>query len=833
MKEKFEYRPEDIEQKWQQRWDSAGIFHAEPVSEKPCFYLLEMFPYPSGRIHMGHVRNYSIGDAYARFLMMKGYNVLHPMGWDAFGLPAENAAIAHGEHPRVWTERNIEYMREQLKSLGYSYDWRREFATCDPEYYRWEQEFFIKMMEKDLVYRKESLVNFCPDCNTVLANEQVEGGCCWRCGTEVEFRRLPGWFMRITRYADELLESMEELREGWPERVLTMQEHWIGKSEGLEAEFPVADSDLKIRFFTTRPDTIFGVTFMAMALEHPLVEEVSRVGGKEKEVQRFVSESLRKRVSGEMDEALEKEGVFTGAYCINPLTGERVPIYVANFVLMEYGTGAIMCVPAHDQRDFEFARRYRIPIRLVIQRKSEPLREDKLEEAWEGGGYLVNSGRFSGMESEAAKDAIIRYCEENNMGKRAVNYRLKDWGISRQRYWGAPIPVIYCDDCGTVPVPLEQLPVKLPDNVEITGKGRSPLAAHPEFVNTTCPRCGRAARRETDTMDTFVESSWYFLRFASLNNENRPFDTDEVHRWMPVDQYIGGIEHAVLHLLYARFFTKVLRDLGYINVSEPFKRLLTQGMVIKDGAKMSKSRGNVVDPDDIIKRYGADTARVFILFAAPPERDLEWSEAGVEGVYRFLQRVWRVVNVLNDRVLGSINLEEGEAGKEFVNLRRTVHKTIKEVTEEFLTRLHFNKALSHLMVLLNELNRIAETQKITTTGDREAVHEAVECFLKMLAPFAPHIAEELWERTGGKGFVSIAEWPVYNESLIKEEVIKIPVQVNGKLRGEVEIPVNAGKDEAFEMARTVPRVQRHLDGKEIVKVIFVPGKILNIIVKSQ
>lgn len=823
------YSPALIEKKWQERWEKDRVFCADIDPSKQKFYLLEMFPYPSGKIHMGHVRNYTIGDAVSRFLTMKGYNVLHPMGWDAFGLPAENAAILHNEHPETWTYKNIEYMKKQLKRLGYSYDWRREVTTCEPEYYRWEQEFFIKMLERGLVYRKESLVNFCPECSTVLANEQVIGGKCWRCDSEVEFRKMPGWFFKITAYAEELLESLKELEGHWPERVITMQRNWIGKSEGLEAEFPVKGTDLKLKFFTTRPDTIFGVTFMAIAPEHPYVERIARSGGREEEVKKFIKESMRKKLSGEMNEYYEKEGVFTGCYCVSPFTGDELPIYVANFVVMEYGAGAIMCVPAHDQRDFEFAKKYHLPVKIVVQRRDSPLLAEKMESAWEGDGYLVNSGEFNGLSSDEAKGAIISYSEKRGIGRRSVQYKLKDWGISRQRYWGTPIPVIYCENCGLIPVPYDQLPVILPRNVKITGKGRSPLEEVEEFLHVNCYRCGKPAKRETDTMDTFVESSWYFLRFASLNHASRPFDVEEVNYWMPVDHYIGGVEHAVLHLLYARFFTKVLRDLGYIKISEPFKKLLTQGMVIKDGAKMSKSKGNIVDPDEIIEKYGADAARAFILFASPPEKDLEWSDEGVEGIHRFLVRVWNTFHLSHQ--LFNKKFREGELTEKGKRLRKRAHLSTKIITEEFETRLHLNKCLAELMVFLNEITEFLTDRENLTSADIEELKGAWTKFLKLLLPFTPHLAEELWERMGMKGYLSKEKWPDYDASVLEERRVTIPVQVNGKLRGEIEVEVDASEDYVLKTALVSDKIKRYTDEKKIVKVVYVPGKILNIVVK--
>ncbi len=697
------YHPDQIEAKWQKRWVEQRTFAAPDGGDRPKYYVLEMFPYPSGRIHMGHVRNYTIGDVVARYKRMRGFNVLHPMGWDAFGMPAENAAIDRGVHPARWTRDNIAYMKGQLQRMGFSYDWAREFATCDPSYYRWEQWLFLRMMEHDLVYRKETTVNWCDTCSTVLANEQVEQGRCWRCGHEVGQKELPGWFFRITRYAEELLEWTEKLP-GWPPQVLTMQRNWIGKSHGAEVEFPLADREGSIRVFTTRPDTLYGVTFMSLAPEHPLVAELIRGSDREAEVAAFVERVRKEDKIRRTAEDYEKEGVFTGAHAVNPLTGEKVPIFVANFVLMEYGTGAVMAVPAHDQRDFEFARRYGLPIRVVIQPEGQELSPDTMTEAYEGEGRMVHSGPFDGMPSREGIRAVIRYLEEKGYGRGTVNYRLRDWGISRQRYWGAPIPVIHCGHCGVVPVPEEDLPVVLPEDVDFSGGRVVPLAEIPSFYETTCPRCGRPARRETDTMDTFVESSWYFARFACADYDGGMLDPERVNYWMPVDQYIGGIEHAVLHLLYARFYTKVLRDLGLLKVDEPFTNLLTQGMVCMEtqrcpehgwllpeevdegrcrrcGAevvrgrveKMSKSKKNVVDPEHLIEKYGADTARLFSLFAAPPEKDLEWSDEGVEGAYRFLRRVWRLVAENIGWLRSTEPFAGGNLGGPARGLRRKTH----------------------------------------------------------------------------------------------------------------------------------------------------------------
>ncbi len=847
------YNPQEIEKRWQGIWEEEGLFRVEERKDRKKYYLLEMFPYPSGRIHMGHVRNYSIGDVLARFMRMRGYNVLHPMGWDAFGLPAENAAIEHGVHPARWTYENIAYMKEQLRRMGFSYDWSREITTCNEDYYRWGQWFFIKLYEKGLAYRKLSVVNWCERCQTVLANEQVEDGRCWRCGEEVGYRELPQWFFRITAYAEELLEGCERLRGAWPEKVLTMQRNWIGRSEGAEVFFPVEGREVKITVFTTRPDTLYGATFMALSPEHPLVPDL--VESPYKRDLPSILESYRKAARAREVE-YEKEGFFTGSYAVNPLTGERIPIYVANFVLMEYGTGAIMCVPAHDQRDFEFAKRYGLPLRVVIQPEGGELTPATMEEAYEGDGRVVNSGPFSGLQNREAMKRIIRYMEEKGIGKGAVSYRLRDWGISRQRYWGTPIPIIYCDGCGTVPVPEDQLPVILPKDVEFR-PGGSPLTQERGFYETTCPRCGKGARRETDTMDTFVDSSWYFLRYTSPHEEKGPFRKDAVEYWMPVDQYIGGIEHAVLHLLYARFFTKALRDIGLIDVDEPFARLLTQGMVCKeiircpedgyllpdevDGdrcrrcgrrvekgpvEKMSKSKKNIVDPDEMIERYGADTTRLFTLFAAPPERDLEWSDEGIEGAYRFLNRVWRLVMDSLPLIEGVSPFRGGRLDGDLKEIRYRVHLTIKRVTEDVGERFHFNTAISAVMELVNALY---QWDKGRDDLSRSVLREAVETVILLLHPFVPHITEELWKRIGNTPPLLEREWPAYDEEALRRERVLVVVQVNGRVRSRIEVPADATEEEVREAALSDEKVKGWIEGKGIRKVVYVPKRLINIV----
>lgn len=823
MRERYE--PQEIEIRWQKRWEEDKLFKAHEDENREKYYLLEMFPYPSGRLHMGHIRNYSIGDVVARYKRMQGYNVLHPMGWDAFGMPAENAAIEHKIHPAKWTYDNISYMRSQLKRMGFSYDWDREIATCDPSYYKWEQLIFIRMYERGLVYRKKALVNWCPNCQTVLANEQVEGGACWRCHAEVDKKDLEGWFFKITAYAEELLAYCDRLT-GWPERVITMQKNWIGKSLGTEVYFPLADGRGTIPVFTTRQDTLFGATFLVLAPEHPMVLELSRGKPQEGEVRAFVERIRKQDVITRTAEDMEKEGVFLGAYCINPLTGKQIPIYTANFVLMEYGTGAIMSVPTHDQRDFAFARKYGIPMVVVIQPPGERLDPATMTEAYTGDGVMVNSGPFDGMGNREAMEAIADYLEKRGIGKRMVQYRLRDWGISRQRYWGAPIPIIYCDRCGIQTVREEDLPVILPLDVGPKENGASPLPELSSFVETTCPACGGKGRRETDTMDTFVESSWYFARFASPDYNAGPFDTKRVRYWMPVDQYIGGIEHAILHLLYARFFSKVLRDMGLFPFDEPFTNLLTQGMVIKDGAKMSKSKGNIVDPEDMIKRYGADTTRLFALFAAPPEKDLEWQEEGVEGCYRFLWRVWRLIYEMKGRLaVPTIQNEEVNAGLE--ELRQKVHRGIKKVTED-IERFHFNTAIAAIMELVNHLYQ-AKDGFVPTPLAATVWQEALDTVVILLSPFSPHIAEELWEALGHTGGLTRTPWPKYDPAVIAEEQVLIVVQVNGKLRDRLLVPAAAAESEVKEMVLASPKVRRYIEGKEVLKTIFVPKKLVNIV----
>ncbi len=824
------YKPELIENKWQKEWTEKSAFNVEADESRPKYYVLEMFPYPSGKIHMGHVRNYSIGDVVARYKRMKGFNVLHPMGWDAFGLPAENAAIKNNTHPAEWTYANIDDMRTQLKRLGYSYDWRRELATCHPGYYQWEQQFFLKFLEKGLIYRKKSPVNWCETCHTVLANEQVEEGLCWRCDTEVVQKELSQWFMRITDYAEELLESLNELEGDWPERVITMQRNWIGKSIGAELDFEVENSDETISVFTTRPDTLYGATFMSLAAEHPMVEKLIEGNPEADKVREFVQKvSNMDRIVRDADD-LEKEGVFTGAYCINPLNGRKMPIYVANFVLMGYGTGAVMAVPAHDQRDFEFAKKYDLPMQVVIQPEGENLKAEDLDEAYSAPGVLTNSGEFDNMPNEEAKGAIVEYLGKSGKGKKSINYRLRDWNISRQRFWGSPIPVIYCDHCGIVPVPEKDLPVVLPEDAVMNEDGRSPLPDMESFHNVVCPTCGKMATRETDTMDTFVESSWYFMRYTAARKDDAPFDSDALKYWTPVDQYIGGIEHAILHLLYARFFTKILRDEGYTELSEPFKNLLTQGMVLKDGAKMSKSKGNVVDPNAMINKYGADATRLFILFASPPEKDLEWSDQGLEGAHRFLNRIWRLAEEFEGKLspVGACAKPSMDLSSDAQKLRLKEHETVKRASRDMENKFQFNTVIAATMELVNEIYSLKD-KLIETEDGRFALSSAYSTVLTVLSPIAPHICEELWGTVGYEGYIAEVTWPEYDEAALVTDEILIIIQVNGKMRGKLSVPAAASKEEIEKTALAHENVTKHTDGKTIRKVIVVPGKLINIV----
>ncbi|MDF1524666.1 MAG: leucine--tRNA ligase [bacterium] len=822
------YSPRDIEPKWQDRWEKTGLYRSVEDPSREKFYCLEMFPYPSGDLHMGHMRNYAIGDAYARFLRMKGLNVLYPMGYDAFGLPAENAAITRKVDPGKWTRSSIKRMVDVQKRMGLSYDWSRTLATCEPGYYRWNQWIFLKFMEKGLAYRKSAPVNWCPSCQTVLANEQVEGGGCWRCHSTVQKKDLNQWFFKITAYADELLEDLEHL-EDWPERVKTMQKNWIGRSEGAEIDFKVVDSDQVISTFTTRPDTVFGITYMVLAAEHPLVEELVKGGKSADEVRKFVKKAQEKTLIERTDETREKEGVDTGRTFVNPATGEEFPIYVADYVVMEYGTGAVMGVPAHDQRDFEFARKYGLPVRVVIQDDTGLLNGNTMTEAYVENGLMVNSGPFDGRPNREAMPDFISYMEEKGWGREALSYRLRDWLISRQRYWGTPIPIIYCSQCGEVPVPEGDLPVILPSDVEFTGEG-NPLETSETFLNVPCPNCSGPARRETDTMDTFIDSSWYPFRYTDPAYDKAPFDPAKAAYWMPVDQYIGGIEHAILHLLYARFFTKGLRDLGLTDANEPFKRLLTQGMVIKDGAKMSKSMGNVVPADEMMERYGADTARVFILFASPPERELEWSDQGVDGSFRFLNRVHRLV-MENLSLFADESGVTGQGDENVRSLIRVRHRAVQKVREDIERRFQFNTAISAIMELVNEIQRFIAGNGTKGEGAASAVSDALRTTILLLAPFAPHLAEELWEAVGQGESVFKCQWPSYDQELVVSEMVQMVVQVNGKVRARFEASPETTKESLEKTALGMPRVQELTEGKELVKIVVIPGRLVSIVVK--
>ena len=820
------YVPQDIEKKWQKKWFGENTYKTEMDPSRKKYYVLEMFPYPSGNLHMGHVRNYSIGDVLARYKTMEGYNVLHPMGFDAFGMPAENAAIKHGVKPSDWTFSNIDNMKRQQRGMGLSYDWEREVQTCRPDYYRWTQWLFELFYKKGLAYKKEALVNWCDTCGTVLANEQVIDGKCWRCDHEVVKKDLSQWFLKITDYADELLADLKGLK-GWPERVKTMQENWIGRSEGAEFSFDVPDYGEKIPVYTTCPHTVFGVTYVVLAVEHPLVEKLIKGRDNEAEIRAFMDETKNLSEMERTSSESEKKGMFTGAYAVNPFNGRRVPIWITNYVLYEYGTGAVMGVPTHDERDWMFATKYGLDKILVVDKPGEALSVDTMDGAYVEPGILVNSGEFTGMDSEKAKPAIIQWIEDHKIGKRKVNYRLRDWLISRQRYWGAPIPVIYCPHCGEVLVPEKDLPVKLPENVKFEQGAVSPLAQCEEFVNCTCPKCGGPARRETDTMDTFICSSWYYMRYTDAQNGQKPFGREEVDYWGPVDQYIGGIEHAILHLLYSRFFTKVLRDAGLVGFKEPFTNLLTQGMVIKDGSKMSKSKGNVVSPEEIISKYGADTARLFILFAAPVERDLEWSDQGVEGAYRFLNRVWRIVGHFEEQIKsGPDTYDTASLTKEEKEVRRILHLTIRKVTEDIRDRFMFNTAISSIMELVNAFYTLQDKPDVNAGLVRETALQ----ILKLLAPFAPHITEELWSRVAG-GSVHTQKWPVWDEAAMQQDEIEIVLQINGKVRDKIVVPANLDREALQKAALAQPRVKAHTDGKTVVKVICVPKKLVNIVVK--
>lgn len=820
------YCPQSIEKKWQKIWDETKAYQINMDPNKPKYYVLEMFPYPSGNLHMGHVRNYSIGDVIARYKTMNGFNVLHPMGFDAFGMPAENAAIKHGVSPSDWTEDNMANMTRQQKEMGLSYDWDRKVATCHEDYYKWTQWLFELFYKKGLAYKKKASANWCETCHTVLANEQVIDGKCWRCDDTVVKKDLEQWFLKITDYADVLLKDLDKL-EGWPNRVKIMQDNWIGRSEGAEFSFDVPDYNEKISVYTTRPDTVFGVSYVVLAAEHPLVKKFIKGKENEQEILKFIEEVHNMNEIERTSSESEKKGMFTGVYAINPFNGEKVPVWVTNYVLFEYGTGAVMGVPTHDERDFMFAKKYNLPMKIVIQNKEHNLTLETMENAYVEDGELVESGQFTGMNNRKAITAMIDWLEENNLGKRRVNYRLRDWLISRQRYWGAPIPIIYCPHCGEVLVPEEQLPVKLPKDVKFETGATSPLAQAEDFVNCTCPKCGAPAKRETDTMDTFICSSWYYMRYADPHNDKAPFSKDAINYWLPVDQYIGGIEHAILHLLYSRFFTKVLKDAGLVEFDEPFTNLLTQGMVIKDGSKMSKSKGNVVSPEEIIKKYGADTARLFILFAAPPERDLEWSDQGVEGAWRFIQRVWRIILSYADKVKENPTFDVKALTKEEKELFRILNVTIEKVTEDIGTRSTFNTAISSIMELVNAFYVFKDSNL-----NAGLAREVVINLIKLLAPFAPHVTEELWQQIGQTGSVHHTTWPTFDPKATIADEVEVVVQVNGKLRSKIMVSSSATREAQQEIALADEKIKGLIEGKTIVKVISVPKKLVNIVVKG-
>lgn len=817
------HNPRISETKIQKMWNDKNVAKTTMDFSKKKYYCLEMFMYPSGKIHMGHVRNYTIGDAIARYHRMLGEAVLHPMGFDAFGLPAENAAIKGQAHPKIWTDTNIEYMKVQLDRLGFLYDWDREIRTCEPDYYKWNQWFFLKMLEKGLVYRANSPVNWCPDCETVLANEQVSDGKCWRCGSQVFMKNMEQWFIRTTAYAEELYGNLEQLKE-WPQEVILMQKNWIGKSEGAMIDFGIDGSEKKVTIFTTRIDTIYGATYLVLAPEHPLVDEITQKE-KSEEISQF-KERMAKQGTQERVISKEKLGAFTGSYAINPFSKEKIPIYVANFVLMDYGTGAIMSVPAHDQRDFEFAQKYKLPIRVVVS-PPEGLKEP-LSQAYEEDGILVNSGEFNGLQNRFAMQKMAEKAERENFGKKTTTYRLKDWGVSRQRYWGTPIPVVYCKECGTVPVPYEDLPVLLPYDVPFTGKGESPLVKVESFVKTKCPKCGKEAKRETDTMDTFFDSSWYFFRYPDPKISDSPINKDAVKYFNPIDFYIGGIEHATMHLIYCRFFTMFMRDIGLIDFGEPVKRLMCQGMVIKDGKKMSKSIGNIVDPDKMIDKYGADAVRLNILFLAPPTDQLDWKEEGAEGSRRYLQRVYSLIEDNKEELLKEVR--SPKSGTRAFNLRKITHQTIKKVTEEFSSRLKINTIIASLMELTNHQYKFLEKYD-KSPEERFALKESIEAKLKMLSPIAPHICDELWLMLGNNDFLINEKWPSYDPDIAKEEEIEIPVQVNGKLKGVVKVKVDDSEEIILDAAKNEPKVRAAIEGKSIVKQIVVKGKIVTFVVK--
>ncbi len=820
MSQEF-YPFKEIEAKWHKKWEDMGLFRMDQNSSKPKYYCLMMFPYPSAALHVGHGRNYIIGDSVVRYKIMRGYNVLSPMGFDAFGLPAENAAIKNGIHPEISTLNNIKTMRRQFDSWGAGYDWDREVVSCLPIYYKWTQWIFLQLYKKGLAYKKKASVNWCPSCQTVLANEQVIDGECERCSSQVTLRDLEQWFFKITEYSQRLLEDMELLKD-WPERVKLMQKNWIGRSQGVEIDFKVKDSDIVLRCFTTRADTIYGVTYMVISNEHPAIQELIKDAPNKKEIEKFISETRKENAADRVSAEQDKKGVFTGRFAINPMNNKAAPLWIGNYVVTKYGTGAVMAVPGHDQRDFEFAKKYGLGIEVVIDNPRGHLDADKMKEAYVEEGIMVNSGQFNSLSSMDAVEKIADFMEEKKIGKKEVHYKLRDWLISRQRYWGAPIPIVYCDKCGMQPVDEKDLPVLLPKNVKFKPHGESPLKDAPEFVNTKCPECGGSARREIDTMDTFVDSSWYFLRYLSPKDDKKPFDKDLIDKWMPIDQYIGGVEHAILHLLYSRFIIKVLCDMGHVGFKEPFAKLFTQGMITKNGIKMSKSRGNVVSSDDLIEKYGADTVRLYTLFISPPEKDAEWNDRGVEGAWRFLNRVWRLRE--DSCQPSAISCQLGENS---VKLRRKTHATIKKVTEDMEGTFHFNTAISSVMELVNEIYDCMGSQPSALSPQ---LKEAVQTVVILLAPFVPHIAEEMWQKLGNKESVFKAEWPMYDKNALSQSIIEFPIQINGKLRSKIEAPSEAGEDEIKKLVLKDSVVNKWLEGKAPKKIIIVKGKLVNLVI---
>lgn len=822
MAVRYEFAP--IERHWQQKWDEEKPFRVSEEENKEKYYVLEMFPYPSGKLHMGHVRNYAIGDIIARFKIMNGFNVLHPMGYDAFGLPAENAAIKNKVEPAKWTYSNMEEMTRQLKTLGISYDWERTVATCDPDYYRWMQWIFVQFYKKGLAYKKENPVNWCPDCATVLANEQVVEGGCERCGTAVTKKNLSQWYLKITDYADRLLDNLDQLP-GWPEKVKAMQKNWIGKSHGAEVTFDICNSDKSLRVFTTRADTLYGATYMVLSPEHPYLKELVSETQYEALTMAYIEKIRHMSDIERTSTATEKTGVFIGRYAKNPINEKEIPIFISDYVLMGYGTGAIMAVPAHDQRDFDFAKKFDCEIIPVLDTDDPEIDVNNLTEAFVSDGKMINSGEYTGLPNREALDKIVAMLERSDRGKATIQYRLRDWLISRQRYWGTPIPMIYCKDCGWIPEKEENLPVLLPTDVEFTGKGESPLTTSDTFAKATCPQCGKEGRREMDTMDTFLDSSWYFLRYCDAKNGEKAFAKNKADYWMNVDQYVGGVEHAILHLMYARFFQMALKDLGYVDGDEPFKNLLTQGMVLKDGRKMSKSIGNVVSPEEIIEKYGADTARLFVLFAAPPEKELDWSDKGVEGSFRFLNRVYRLVHEVKEKHGVNVNNTSSEFAQEDKDFRFVLHTTIKKVTDDVGQRFNFNTAISSIMELINALYKYKEGNP-----NKGLIIEATKTAVLLLSPFTPHICETLWRDMGEEGYTHLVEWPKYDISALEQDNVEIIVQINGKLKGRLNVPGKLSREDMEKLVSEKEEIRDMLEGKDLKKIVAVPGRLINLVV---